>query len=112
MPLMQPPATKFRELAEEFREWCDPGRAELLEKCAAYCEAWDRERGTDVLTLQQAARLGYGGYSTLQKKVASGDIPNVGRKGAPRVLRADVEAHSNGKRRITTIDQLIEKHSP
>ena len=109
---MHPPATKFRELAEEFREWCNPGGSDLLEKCAAYCEEWDRERGTDVLTLQQAARLGHGKYSTLQKKVASGDIPNVGRKGAPRVLRADVEAHSNGKHRITTIDRLIEEHRP
>jgi len=109
---MQPPATKFRELAEDFREWCDAQRADLLEKCAAYCEAWDRERGTDVLTLQQAAKMSPATYSTLQKKVASGDIANVGRKGAPRVLRVDVEAHFNGKRRITTIDELIEEYRP
>lgn len=42
------------------------------------------------VTLQEASELG--GYSVdhLQRLVASGVIPNAGRKGAPRMRRADV----------------------
>ena len=44
----------------------------------------------DVVTLQEASLIG--GYSVdhLQRLVAGGTIGNVGRKGAPRVRRADV----------------------
>lgn len=44
----------------------------------------------DVITLEEASRVG--GYSVdhLQRLVALGTIPQAGRKGAPRIRRSDV----------------------
>jgi hypothetical protein len=52
---------------------------------------WQLSAGpADLVRLQEASRLG--GYSVdhLQRLVASGAIPNMGRKGAPLILRSDV----------------------
>ena len=49
-----------------------------------------REWELEELTLEQAAtELGLK-YDTVQRRVACGELPNAGRKGAPRVLRCDL----------------------
>lgn len=75
----------------------------MLEACAEYCEQYERERGEDELTLTQGARACRKSYSWIQKRVAAGEIPNVGKKGKPRVRRGDLPV--NGKR-TPTIDLL------
>ncbi len=98
-----PPAEKFRTDAGRFREYGGEGSAEMLEACAEYCEQYERERGEDELTLTQGARACRKSYSWIQKRVAAGEIPNVGKKGKPRVRRGDLPV--NGKR-TPTIDLL------
>ena len=61
-----------------------------MESCAADLEVWTRERDLEALTLEQAVvESGYS-YSALQKKVAGGELANVGKKQAPRIRRGDL----------------------
>jgi hypothetical protein len=64
--------------------------AELLDDLAEL-DAEDDE----LVTLAQAAYMG--GYSVdhLQRLVASGKIPNAGRRGSPRIRRRDVPVRPN-----------------
>jgi hypothetical protein len=90
-------AQKILDLAAEWtaraammREYGAEAQAAAIEACAIELrdtvEAWQGE----VLTLDQAvAESGYS-YSTIQQKVASGEIRNVGTKGRPRVRRYDL----------------------
>ena len=72
------------------RAYGAPGHAEAIENCAAQIEAHIRERALEALSLEEAvAESGYS-YSSIQKKLASGELPNVGNKGSPRVRRSDL----------------------
>lgn len=84
----------LRELAAEWRAEAEhderrglpaPGRhyAEVLEERLAAV-------ATEELTLQQAKEETGFEYDTIQKQVSDGRLPNVGRKGAPRVRRCDL----------------------
>jgi len=68
-----------------------------LEEMAKLCEALAgelsealRDRAEEELTLDQA--VAESGYSKrrLRQLVAEGSVPNAGRKGAPRIRRADL----------------------
>lgn len=65
-------------------------QAEVLESCATDLEAWVREHDLEALTLEQAATESGYSYSALQKKVADGELTNVGKKHAPRIRRGDL----------------------
>jgi hypothetical protein len=86
-----------RELAAQWRADADVldrhGATQLASTCRAHADALDaalRSEADDVLDLTTAAQLS--GYSPdrLRHKVAAGEIPNAGRKGAPRVRRGDL----------------------
>ena len=62
----------------------------LLESCADDLEAALREQALEALTLNEASQESGYSYSTLQKKVASGELPNMGSKNCPRVRRGDL----------------------
>ena len=64
--------------------------ARMLEHYAEELERRVLNVGMDVLTLEQAVEISGYSYSHLQDLVASGAIPNVGKKGSPRVLRKDL----------------------
>ena len=59
----------------------------------------ERAAADEVLTLDEAARAS--GYSAdhLRHLVSAGDVPNAGRKHAPRVRRADLPERRKGKQR-------------
>ena len=81
---------EWRAKAEEFRRFGADDQALTLEACAddlgeAY-RAWQDE----PLTLEEAAEESGYGYSSLQQRVSSGEIPNAGEKGQPRIRRADL----------------------
>lgn len=80
----------IRREAEWLREWGDDSRARALEKIAGIIEwvqtAWDEE----PLTLHQAAEERGLSYSTIEKRVARGELENLGVKGKPRVRRGDL----------------------
>ena len=64
--------------------------ADLTESHAADLEAAVREYRLATLTLTEAAAESGLRYDTVQGKVASGEIPNAGRRGSPRVRRCDL----------------------
>ncbi len=64
--------------------------ADVAESYAADLEAAVREYRLTSLTLQQAATESGLKYDTIQGKIASGEIPNAGRRGSPRVRRCDL----------------------
>ena len=87
-------------LAELIERWTlDAERARTLgcDNAATVLEVCTRELAAaldaymlEPISLYQAAdETGYS-YSAIQKGVASGDIPNVGKKGSPKVRRCDL----------------------
>jgi hypothetical protein len=82
------PAT-WRDRAAELDPYAPPA-AEAFRTAAAELEATLRAAADEELTLAEAAAES--GYSAerLRRKVAGGEIPNAGRKGAPRIRRADL----------------------
>lgn len=83
-------AVRWEERAETFRSY---GAEPLATACEKHAEEL-RERivawRLELLTLEEAASEAGVAYDTAQRKVASGDWPNAGRTGKPRVRRCDV----------------------
>ena len=88
----------LRELPDRWREKADKYEGDgalvradaLLRRMAnELTEALDRW-WLEELTLEQAAEEKGRSYDTIQRRVASGDLPNVGRRHRPRVRRADL----------------------
>ena len=87
-------------ISELFAQWRDEAAlfrrrglhqaADLAESYASDLEASLREYRLTPLTLQQAATETGLKYDMIQGKVASGEIPNAGRPGSPRVRRCDL----------------------
>jgi len=83
-------ASEWRAKAKDVRRYGAEEAASTLEACADDLEETWRVWQTEPLTLEEAeAETGYA-YSTLQQKVASGEIPNIGDPRKPRVRRADL----------------------
>ena len=76
--------------AEVLERRGDPRGATLCRQCAVELREAIRAEGNSSLTLSEAARES--GYSEdhLRHKVAEGEIPNAGRKGAPRIRKCDL----------------------
>jgi hypothetical protein len=85
----QPLVASWRDKASELRPYA-PGPATAFEVCAVELEAALRANESSALTLPEAAAES--GYSAdrLRHMIGEGKIPNVGRKGAPRIRRADL----------------------
>ncbi|HUG00890.1 MAG TPA: helix-turn-helix domain-containing protein [Longimicrobiales bacterium] len=81
----------WRARAADLRAWAAAeGAAVALEQAASELEATLQEEANALLTLEEAAREVGCAKRTLREKVASGVIRNSGRRGAPRVRRADL----------------------
>ena len=80
-------ASEWRQKAKEFHRFGADEQAMTLECCADDLEEWWRIWQTEPLTLEEAAEESGYSYSSLQKKVVDGEIPNIGKAGAPRVQR-------------------------
>lgn len=68
----------------------------------------------EPLTLNEAAEWSGHAYSTLETRVRTGSLPNVGRKGRPRVLRRHLPFRAPAGPRLTVsvedandLDQLL-----
>lgn len=57
---------------------------------------WFREFQLEKLTLEEASDWSGLAYDTIRKRVARGEIPNVSRKGRPRVRRCDLPTKPPG----------------
>lgn len=95
---------RWREEAGLLRRRLDARGADLLDQVAAELEQVADDRADEALTLTQAAELG--GYSTrrLRELIQAGELDNVGRKGAPRIRRADVPSRKKKRRTATMYD--------
>lgn len=83
-------AAQWRDKADTLRECGAESQAVLLELCVDELEAFHREHALEALTLTEATQESGYSYSALQKKVASGELPNMGSKNSPRVRRGDL----------------------
>ena len=67
-----------------------------LESCAAELLEQARLFSLEEMTLEQAKQESGYSYSAIQKMSSDGTIPNVGKKGAPRIRRGDLPKKPNG----------------
>lgn len=82
--------SKWRALANVFRDHSEVSLALAYERCADELEVVLHLQREELLTLDEASR--FGGYSTdhLGRMIRAGRIPNAGRPGAPRIRREHV----------------------
>ena len=80
----------WREKATELRRFGAEDQATTLEYCADDLDETWRIWQTEPLTLDEAVEESGYSYSSLEKRVRSGRIPNIGEPGAPRVRRQDL----------------------
>lgn len=99
-------ASEWRRRATMLREYGAEGQAAAVEACAVELTDAVKDWQDEPLTLEQAAEESGYSYSTLQQKVAAGEIPNVGDKGRPRVRRYDLP------RKTPTPARLLESGEP
>jgi len=94
----------WRARAEELRRYGAEPQAVTLEATAAELEASIRAMDGEELTLQEAALES--GYSErrLRELLASGEVPQAGRKGRPRIRRADLPKRAGAARDATPTD--------
>ena len=81
----------WRQRADYLHQFGDPNSARLWMLAAVELERSLEAFGAETLTLDEAAAAS--GYSPdyIRKQIAAGDVPNAGRKNAPRVRRADLK---------------------
>lgn len=91
--------TRWRSEAEVLHRRGADEQAAVLESCASELVEEGRFLSLEALTLEQAAAESGFSYSALQKMTRDGTIPNVGKKGAPRVRRADLPKKPGGGRK-------------
>ena len=93
-------ADQWEADAKKLREYDQESVAKVAELHAYQLREALRTAGDEPLTLAEAAAES--GYSRrrLRERIAEGSVPNAGRKGAPRIRRADLPrkagAASNG----------------
>lgn len=81
---------KWREDVATLRRYGAVTHAQIVEMCAFELHSAVTEWELEQLTLAQSVEESGYGYSALQKMVASGELENVGSKGAPRIRRRDL----------------------
>lgn len=88
--------TRLASLVEQWRAFAaqlepyTPAAATAWRAAADELEAADRQAADETLTLEAAALASGYSVESLRKQVASGRIPNAGRKHAPRIRRGDL----------------------
>jgi len=88
----------WNERADFLHQYGDPNSARIWRTAAVELEHALQAFGAETLTLAAAAKVS--GYSpdSIRKQIAAGDLPNAGRKNAPRVRRGDLKAKPQGGR--------------
>ena len=83
-------ADRWTAEAESLERWGDDRGATILRQCAAELDAAKRAQDDEELTITQAAAASDYSADHLRSLVATGEIPNAGRKGSPRIRRGDL----------------------
>lgn len=103
--------TKWRRDADTFRHRGLTDFARFAESFITDLELEVRQWDLEALTLDEAATESGYSYSALQKKVASGELHNAGRKGSPRIRRSDVPRKVRSSERRDIADTILEKRT-
>jgi len=82
--------------ASILRRWGATAQAAAVELCASELEDEARAFSLESLSLGQAEEESGFTYSTLEKMVRSGRIPNAGSRGHPRIRRCDLPKKPGG----------------
>jgi hypothetical protein len=83
-------STRWRALAETLRAHAAEGAALAYERTADELDAALRLQADELLTLEEASAESGLTADHLGREVRNARIPNAGRKGAPRIRRADL----------------------
>ncbi len=97
-------ARRWRDEAERFRHRGLHGQAEMTESYASDLEACLREWELEALTLEEAAAESGYSYSTLQKQVSNGKIPNAGEPRRPLIARTDLPLKGGRMRELSIVE--------
>lgn len=81
---------RWRDEAAVLRRYASEAQADVVERLARELEAALKESELEELTLEQAQSETGFAYSTLQRMVAEGRIPNAGDRHKPRIRRRDL----------------------
>lgn len=81
---------RWRQDAEHLERYHDGRLAQVCRDHADALAAALRDTGDELLTLAQAARESGYHADRLRHLIADGTLANAGRKGAPRIRRADL----------------------
>lgn len=83
-------AQRWNAEADTLDTWGDDRGASILRRAATELDIAAREHDEEELTIPQASDESRYSRDHLRALVASGEIPNAGRKGAPRIRRKDL----------------------
>src|SRR5436190_24273195 len=88
----------WQQRADFLHQYGDPNSARIWRTAAVELERALEAFGAETLTVDEAAKVT--GYTPdyIRKQIAAGDLPNAGRKNAPRVRRADLKVKPHGGR--------------
>ena len=88
----------WQQRADFLHQYGDPNSARIWRTAAVELERALEAFGAETLTVDEAAKVT--GYTPdyIRKQIAAGDLPNAGRKNAPRIRRADLKAKPHGGR--------------
>jgi hypothetical protein len=100
---------RWRETAQTLKRYGSTEAASALVECASELEAALREEELEALTLAEAVSESGMSYSSLQKRLASGELLNVGEKGSPRIRRVDLP-RKGGSGEAGIVDTLVKRH--
>ncbi len=91
-------ADRWSVEATYLERWGDERGATILRRCATELNAAARSHDDEELTITVASAAS--GYSCdhLRALVATGEIPNAGRKGSPRIRRKDLPRKPSANR--------------
>ena len=100
-------ASEWRARAQELQDWgSGEGLARAWERAAIELEQALRQQQDETLNLKDAARES--GYSAdhLGELLRQQKIPNVGRRNAPRIRRADLPIKRRPQRRRSVTTEI------
>ncbi len=103
---LQSLAASWRSEAELFRRRGLGECARLMESVAEDLDARLREWELEALSLEAAAEESGYCYSSLQQKIAKGELPNAGERGSPKVRRCDLPLKGGRSRPSLEVSQL------
>jgi hypothetical protein len=82
--------SRWRSDADVLEEHGAIDRASGLRKAAKDVESALEETELESLTIEQAVEEGGYTYSAIEKGLRNGELPNVGKRGSPRIRRGDI----------------------